>query len=164
MLCLSGFELYSRWVPQHNHNARDFPHFSSKITKNNCLEKSPFVKKKKASPSNVTPHSWLFDNQTFFIACLYCRIGNEEDGFKTDIRLSLLILSYYISPILNGWSFNSLTVDFRILITPGNVFPIWLEFQTVVASSLSDFIQMCGHYNVSVYQECCCVVAGYFLK
>ena len=45
MLCLSGFELYFRWVPQHNHNARDFPHFSSKITKNNCLEKSPLVKK-----------------------------------------------------------------------------------------------------------------------
>ena len=43
-------ELYSRRVPQHNHNAQDFPHFSSKITKNNCLEKSPFVKKRRLHP------------------------------------------------------------------------------------------------------------------
>ena len=35
----------------HNHNAQDFPHFSSKITKKNCLEKYPCVKKKEGFTS-----------------------------------------------------------------------------------------------------------------
>lgn len=150
----------------HNHNARDFPHFSSKITKNNCLEKSPLVKYRRLhSQTSHLIHDYLITRR-FSLHVSIVGLEMKKMGLRriSDCPYSSFRIIYYISPILNGWSFNSLTVDFRILITPGNVFPIWLEFQTVVAYSFSDFIQMCGHYNVSVYQECCRVVAGYFLK